>query len=109
MDKKISQNSKEFKIESKAFRSKTCANIDITWFIWPLPAKAGWRISVKNSFSLGLKLQKYKIPYKLVIFPGGDHGLNEYKKEVYNETCIFFTKYLISNEQQNINLNFHGK
>jgi hypothetical protein len=53
------------------------------------------RVSVKNSLLLSLKLLKYKIPYKLINYPNGDHGLTEYKQQVFNETIDFFTKYLI--------------
>jgi dipeptidyl aminopeptidase/acylaminoacyl peptidase len=74
-----------------------------------LHGTADWRVNVHNSFDLALKLQKYKIPYQLMIYPGGDHVLSEYKSDVHLQVTTFLIKYLINNEQHNINLEYHGK
>jgi dipeptidyl aminopeptidase/acylaminoacyl peptidase len=66
-----------------------------------------WRCSVENSLQLSIEFFKYKIPYKLVIYPGGDHSLSEYKKDVKNEVMLHFKKYLFKNEV--IDLTMHGK
>ena len=73
-----------------------------------LHGSADWRVSVDNAYLLGQALQKNKIPYKLVIYPGGDHGLLEYKKEVALERNNFLESYLLDNKQKYINLDNHG-
>lgn len=73
-----------------------------------LHGSADWRVSVDNAYLLGQALQKNKIPYKLVIYPGGDHGLLEYKKEVALEKNNFLESYLLDNKQKYINLDNHG-
>ena len=39
--------------------------------------------------------QKEKVPYRLVMFEGGDHGLTEFKKEQYGMIRQWFDKYLM--------------
>ena len=72
-----------------------------------LHGTADWRVSVENSIKLSLELYKNKIPYKLVIYPGGDHSLSEYITEVKNEIILFINNYLLNNKE--INLELHGK
>lgn len=71
-----------------------------------LHGTADWRVSVENSIKLSLELYKNKIPYKLVIYPGGDHALSEYITEVKNEIILFINNYLLNNKK--INLELHG-
>jgi dipeptidyl aminopeptidase/acylaminoacyl peptidase len=70
---------------------------------------ADWRVSIENAYLLGLELQKNTIPYKMVLYPGGSHGLMEYADgvclEIYNWVC----SYLLSNKQDGIDLKPHGK
>lgn len=72
-----------------------------------LHGTADWRVSVENSIKLSLELYKNKIPYKLVIYPGGDHILSEYTIEVKNEIIMFINNYLLNDKK--INLELHGK
>ncbi len=57
------------------------------------------RVSPENSLKFSIELYKHKIPYKLVIYPGGDHCLSEYLNEVGNEVILHFKKFLFSNEK----------
>jgi dipeptidyl aminopeptidase/acylaminoacyl peptidase len=72
-----------------------------------LHGTADWRVSVENSIELSLELYKNKIPYKLVIYPGGNHILSEYTMEVDNEINMFINNYLLNDKK--INLELHGK
>lgn len=74
-----------------------------------LHGSADCRVDVNHSFLLSKKLQEYKIPYQLIIFPGGDHGLSEYQKKVSDEIIDWIENYLINNKQITINLEQHGK
>jgi len=74
-----------------------------------LHGSADWRVSVSNAYDLGQALQKNKIPYKLVIYPGGNHGLTKYRNDVVTEVTKWIDSYLIHNKQDLINLEYHGK
>lgn len=72
-----------------------------------LHGTADRRVSVENSIKLSLELYKNKIPYKLVIYPGGDHSLSQNTIEVKNEIIMFINNYLLNDKK--INLELHGK
>ena len=55
------------------------------------------RVDVNNAFQLGMKLQELKRPYRLVIYPNGSHGLNEYQEQVLEEVSSWFKRYLGDN------------
>jgi dipeptidyl aminopeptidase/acylaminoacyl peptidase len=40
------------------------------------------RVKPEQSLNLVLEFEKYRIPYRLIMFEGGDHGISEYKREV---------------------------
>ncbi len=73
-----------------------------------LHGNADWRVKSSRSLSLALEFEKYRIPYRLHIYEGGDHGLNEFKTEVNNEVLNWFEKYL----KQGVeipNMEYHGR
>lgn len=47
-----------------------------------LHGNADWRVKPEHSLKLALEFEKYRIPYKLIMFEGADHGINEHRKEV---------------------------
>jgi len=55
---------------------------------------ADWRVKPEQSLNLTLEFEKNRIPYKLIIFEGGDHGISEHKKEVNEQVLKWFDKYL---------------
>lgn len=57
-----------------------------------------WNVKVSNSQKLAVELDKYNIPYRLKVFEGGDHGLNQFRDEVDKEVTSWFNKYLKQNE-----------
>ncbi|GEM_PF-99251 len=59
-----------------------------------LHGTADWRVMPEESLNMALAFQKEKVPYRLVMFEGGDHGLTEFKKEQYEMIKKWFDKYL---------------
>jgi dipeptidyl aminopeptidase/acylaminoacyl peptidase len=100
---------KDFKLSHKDLKDRSCIN-----WVKELPAipilllhgTADWRVSAENSLKLSIELLKFKKPYKLIIYPGGDHRLTEYLEEVKKEVENHLENFLLKNEK--INLNFHG-
>ncbi len=73
-----------------------------------LHGNADWRVKSTNSLQLALEFEKYRIPYRLKIFEGADHGITEYKKEVHEEVISWFNRFLKQGEELP-NMEFHGK
>lgn len=69
---------------------------------------ADWRVKSEQSLRLALELEKYRIPYKLTIFEGADHGLSEFREEFYETLISWFDKYLKENSPIP-NMKYHGK
>jgi len=53
-----------------------------------------WRVDVEQSIQLAAALKKENYPHKLVIYPGGNHGLKKHSKKVNQEVATWFKKYL---------------
>ncbi|MBI3632026.1 MAG: prolyl oligopeptidase family serine peptidase [Candidatus Vogelbacteria bacterium] len=66
-----------------------------------------WRVNPIDSLKLAEKLQEYKVPYRLIMFEGGDHGLSEYKKESGGDALNWFDRY-VKNTEKLPNLKPHG-
>ena len=73
-----------------------------------LHGTADWRVVPEESLNMAIAMQKAKVPYSLVMFEGGDHGLNEFDDEVDNFTQAWFDKYLNKNTPLP-NLEPHGR
>lgn len=69
---------------------------------------ADWRVKSTQSIRLALELDKHRVPYRLMIFEGGDHGLREHRREFYATLISWFDKYLKSNAALP-NMAYHGK
>lgn len=52
-----------------------------------------WRVQVSQAEKMAEQLEKYNKEYKLVIYPGDDHGLSNNKKESMEEILEWFDKY----------------
>ena len=68
---------------------------------------ADWRVKTDQSLRLALEFDKHRIPYRLVIFEGGDHGLSEYRNEFYTQLISWFARYL-KNDHPLPNMKYHG-
>ena len=52
------------------------------------------RVNVKQSVQLAAALKNENHPHKLVVYPGGNHGLKRESKKVNQEVATWFKKYL---------------
>ncbi len=73
-----------------------------------LHGTADWRVVPQESLNMSLALQEVGVPYRLVMFEGGDHGLNEFDEEVERMVKEWFDKYL-KNDTPLPDLKPHGK
>ncbi len=73
-----------------------------------LHGNADWRVKSTNSLRLALEFEKHRIPYRLKIFEGGDHGISEFRTEYDKDVIDWFDKYL-KNEAPLPNMEFHGR
>ncbi len=62
-----------------------------------LHGTADWRVVPEQSLKMALELQNYNVPYRLVMYEGGDHGLTEFKEAVNTQVKQWFKKYLKEN------------
>ncbi len=67
-----------------------------------------WRTIPENALKLSKEFIKHKIPYRLVMFEGGNHCISEFRKEWLNMTKRWFNDFL-KNDRPLPNLNPHGK
>lgn len=88
-------------------------------FYWPerfskktplliMHGSADWRVNPMDSLRLAQKLYEYKVPHRLVMFDGADHGISEYKKEVDTMMYSWFDRF-VKNAAELPNLRPHGK
>jgi dipeptidyl aminopeptidase/acylaminoacyl peptidase len=61
-----------------------------------LHGTADERARTANALQLAMKLQELKRPYKLVVYPGGDHALRAFDAEVRREISVWFESHLDS-------------
>jgi len=73
-----------------------------------LHGNSDWRVKSTNSLNLALEFEKLRIPYRLKIFEGGDHGISEFRSEVNEEVMNWFSKYLKNNAPLP-DMDFHGR
>ncbi len=76
--------------------------------IFLLHGTADWRVPPYESLEMATGFQKAKIPYRLLMMEGADHGMTEYKSEVNKQIRKWFNRFLIQNEKLPI-LKPHGK
>ncbi len=69
---------------------------------------ADWRVKPEQSLRMALQFEKYRIPYRLIMFEGGDHGLSEHRAEVNEQVIRWFDKFL-KEEAPIPNMEYHGK
>ncbi|MFK7937270.1 MAG: alpha/beta hydrolase family protein [Saprospiraceae bacterium] len=73
-----------------------------------LHGNADWRVKPEQSLKLALEFEKYRIPYRLIMFEGGDHGISEHKKEVNEEVINWFDRFL-KNGEPIPDMEYHGR
>lgn len=67
-----------------------------------------WRVNPLDSVKLAEKLYENKIPYRLIMYEGADHGLTEVSKNYWKEVFEWFDRFLKKDEKLP-NLKPHGK
>lgn len=82
--------------------------INKTTPILVLHGTADWRVVPQMAIDLSEQFLRTKIPFRLVLLEGGDHGLTEHVKEVNRLTKEWFDKYL-KNDSPLPDLIPHGK
>lgn len=69
---------------------------------------ADWRVDPRDSLRLAEKFQEHKIPYRLAVFEGADHQLNEFREDVDDLTVEWFDRFV--KKTGNLpNMKPHGK
>ncbi|MEL6865057.1 MAG: prolyl oligopeptidase family serine peptidase [Bacteroidota bacterium] len=59
-----------------------------------LHGQSDWRVKVQQAENLAAEMKKNKIPYQLIIYKDGSHGLKEYQQEVNKEVLKWLSTYL---------------
>ena len=67
-----------------------------------------WRVKPEQSLKLALEFEKYRIPYRLIIFEGADHGISEFRNETEENTIFWFDRYL-KNGEPLPDMEYHGR
>jgi len=73
-----------------------------------LHGNSDWRVKAGQSLKMAIELEKYRIPYRLIVFEGGDHGIKEHKDEVNTQVLNWFNRYL-KNAEPLPNMEYHGR
>lgn len=53
-----------------------------------------WRVSPEESMNLVSELYKYKHPTRFILFEGADHGIREFRQDMFNEMKRHFDLYV---------------
>ena len=59
-----------------------------------LHGSSDWRVSPEDALDMADSLYKYKHPYRFHFYEGGDHGLTEYRPQLYHAVKEFFDYYV---------------
>ena len=73
-----------------------------------LHGNSDWRVKPEQSLNLALEFEKHRIPYRLIMFEGGDHGISEHQEEVQEQVLKWFDRYL-KNGEILPNMEYHGR
>ena len=63
-----------------------------------LHGNADWRVKPIQSLKMAMAFDKHRIPYRLVMYEGGDHGISEHKTEVNEQVSQWFDRFLKNDE-----------
>lgn len=67
-----------------------------------------WRVKPEQSLNMAFEFEKFRIPYRLLMFEGSDHGITEHRDEVNLQVINWFNRYLKNNEPLP-DMNYHGR
>ena len=77
------------------FAGKICKTTPVLM----LHGTADWRVVPQMALDLSSAFIKNRVPHRLIMFEGGDHGLNEFDEEVDRQVKNWFDKYLKRSEK----------
>lgn len=69
---------------------------------------ADWRVSPEESLHLVNQLYKYKHPTRFILFEGADHGILEYREDMFHAMKNHFDRY-VRDESPLPNMEPHGR
>jgi len=72
-----------------------------------LHGNSDWRVKSSHALNLALAFDKHRVPYRLKIFEGGDHGVSAFRKERDQDVVDWFDRYL-KNGEALPNMEMHG-
>ncbi|WP_130733831.1 S9 family peptidase [Flavobacterium sp. J27] len=72
-----------------------------------LHGNSDWRVKPEQSLRMALAFTEHRIPYRLIMFEGADHGISEFRQEVDEAVVSWFNKYL-KEEATLPNMEYHG-
>lgn len=73
-----------------------------------LHGNSDWRVKANQAYSIAQKLDEQRVPYRLKIYEGGDHGISEFKPDVNREVIEWFNRFL-KRAEDIPNMEYHGK
>ena len=73
-----------------------------------LHGTSDWRVKPEQSLKLALEFEKYRVPYRLIMFEGADHGISEYRQELRENVVAWFDRYL-KNGERLPDMEYHGR
>ncbi|MCO6497187.1 MAG: prolyl oligopeptidase family serine peptidase, partial [Chitinophagaceae bacterium] len=73
-----------------------------------LHGNADWRVKSSAALRLALELDAHRVPYRLVVYEGGDHGLDAFRDEVHREIIRWFDRYVKHGEEAP-KMEYHGE
>lgn len=73
-----------------------------------LHGNADWRVKPEQSLKMAMEFEKHRIPYRLIMFEGGDHGISEHRREMNEQILNWFNKYL-KGDGPLPNMEYHGR
>lgn len=59
-----------------------------------LQGTSDWRTKPDEPLQLAMKFNEYRIPYRLIMYEGADHGISEFADEVDTAVLDWFDRYL---------------
>lgn len=67
-----------------------------------------WRVKPEQSLRMAMEFEKYRIPYRLVMYEGDDHGISNHREEVNAQVLQWFDRFL-KNGEAVPDMEYHGK
>ena len=101
------ENNKEEALKARSpvfWADKLCATTPIML----LHGSSDWRVSPEDALDMARELYKNKHPFRFHFYEGGDHGLTEYRPQVWHAVQEFFDFY-VKDGNPVPNMKKHGK